>query len=62
MKQGKVKTIIVPSIYPMKFPEMVADETGAKIARVPYSVGSSGTTDYYDYLDAIVNGIAKALK
>lgn len=62
MKQGKAKSIIVPSIYPMKFPEMVAKETGAKIARVPYSVGSVGTKDYFGYMDAIVNGIARALK
>jgi hypothetical protein len=28
---------------------------------VPYSVGARGTRDYFDYIDAIVEGFRKAL-
>lgn len=62
MKSAHVTTIIVPDIYPMRFPEMVAKETNALIARVPYSVGSMGTDGYIDYIDKIVSSIIKTLK
>jgi len=60
MKGAGVKLVLVPSIYPLRFPEMVAKETGAKVARVPYSVGSMGTESYIDYIDAIVAATARA--
>lgn len=62
MKESGVKAIIVPTIYPTRYPQMVARATGASIARVPYSVGSLGTKDYLDYLDAIVTAVRKALQ
>ena len=42
--------------------DLVAKETGGTVAIVPYSVGSLGTTDYFSYMDAIVNGFKKALQ
>jgi ABC-type Zn uptake system ZnuABC Zn-binding protein ZnuA len=62
MKQSNVKAVIIPSIYPTRFADLVAKETGATVAIVPYSVGSLGTTDYFSYMDAIVNGFKKALQ
>ncbi len=62
MKQAGVRAILVPSIYPLRYPEMVSRATGAKIARVPYSVGSMGTKDYFSYLDLIVQNLRKALE
>ena len=61
MKAAGVKAVIVPSIYPTRFANLVAKETGGEVAVVPYSVGSRGTTNYFDYIDAIVNGFKKAL-
>ena len=61
MKAQKVRAIIVPTIYPLKFPNMVAKDTGAKIAIVPYSVGSLKTKNYFDYIDLIVKRFKEAL-
>jgi len=62
MKESHVHAVVIPSIYPMRFPELIAHETGGQAVVVPYSVGSEGTTDYITYIDAIVNGFAKALR
>ena len=62
MKQANVRAVIIPSIYPTRFGDLVAKETGGTVAIVPYSVGSQGTTDYFSYMDAIVAGFKKALK
>lgn len=62
MKREGVKGVIIPSIYPTRFGDLVAKETGGTVAVVPYSVGAAGTTDYVSYMDAIVQGFKKALK
>ena len=62
MKRDNVKAVIIPSIYPTRFGELIARETGGHLAVVPYSIGSQGTTDYFSYLDAIVNGFKQALQ
>lgn len=62
MKRDNVRAVIIPSIYPTRFGDLVAKETGGIVAVVPYSVGSEGTTDYFSYMDAIVAGFKKALK
>ena len=61
MKGAGVKAVIVPSIYPRRFADLVAREAGGTVAVVPYSVGSQGTRTYFDYVDAIVAGFRKAL-
>jgi ABC-type Zn uptake system ZnuABC Zn-binding protein ZnuA len=61
MKSAGVKAVIVPSIYPTRFADLVARETGGTVSVVPYSVGARGTRDYFDYIDAIVDGFRKAL-
>ncbi len=62
MKRDSVRAIIIPSIYPTRFGDVLVKETGGKISVVPYSVGSEGTTDYFSYMDAIVTGFKKALQ
>ncbi|HEY3266721.1 MAG TPA: metal ABC transporter substrate-binding protein [Armatimonadota bacterium] len=61
MKQAHAKAVVVPSIYAMRYPALLEREAGANVARVPYSVGSLGTTSYFNYMDAIVAGFRKAL-
>jgi ABC-type Zn uptake system ZnuABC Zn-binding protein ZnuA len=61
MKASGVKAVVVPSVYPMRYPNLVAKETGGTVEVVPYSAGSRGTKTYFDYIDAIVNGFRQAL-
>ncbi len=61
MRSAGVKAVIVPSIYPTRYPNFVAQSVGGRVAVVPYSVGVRGTKTYLDYLDAIVDGFRTAL-
>lgn len=61
MKAAYVRAVIVPSIYPMRFADLLARDAHANVVRVPYSVGAMGTTDYISYINAVVNGFKKAL-
>jgi len=61
MKANRVKAVVVSSIYPMRFPQLLQREAEAEVVRVPYSVGSMGTKDYFTYIDAIVKGFKTAL-
>lgn len=62
MKASKVRAVVLGSIYSTKYADLIAREAGGKVAVVPYSVGGLGTRTYFEYLDAIVNGFAKALR
>jgi ABC-type Zn uptake system ZnuABC Zn-binding protein ZnuA len=61
MKAAHVRAVIIPSIYPMSFANLLARDAHANVVRVPYSVGAMGTIDYFSYIDAVVNGFKKAL-
>lgn len=61
MRSAGAKAVIVPSIYPARYPNFVAQSVGGRVAVVPYSVGARGTKTYLDYLDAIVDGFRTAL-
>jgi ABC-type Zn uptake system ZnuABC Zn-binding protein ZnuA len=62
MRSGHVTAMVIESIYPRKFPDMVARETGIKYVVVPYSVGALGTKSYIDLIDKWVDGYKEALK
>ncbi|WP_394796038.1 metal ABC transporter substrate-binding protein [Armatimonas sp.] len=61
MRASKVRAVVMGSIYSTKYADLIAKEAGGKVAVVPYSVGGMGTRSYFDYIDAIVTGFAKAL-
>ena len=61
MKSAGVKAVVVPSIYPEGFSDLLKRSAGAHVVRVPYSVGSMGTRDYFSYMDKIVSGFGQAL-
>lgn len=61
MKQERVKAVVVDSIYPHRFPDLVARETGVKYQITPYSVGSLGTKSYFDLIDLMVSRYRQAL-
>jgi zinc/manganese transport system substrate-binding protein len=62
MKAQKVKAVVIESIYPHQFPDLIARETGAKYVVVPYSVGAMGTKSYFDLIDRWVTGYKEALQ
>lgn len=62
MKEHKVTAVVIESVYPKRFPDLIARETGAKYVTVPYSVGSLGTKSYFDLIDAWVNGYKQAFR
>ena len=61
MRSAGVKAVIVPSIYPTRYPNFIAQSVGGRAVVVPYSVGVRGTKTYLDYMDAIVDGFRTAL-
>jgi zinc/manganese transport system substrate-binding protein len=62
MKAGGVNAVVIESVYPRQFPDMVARSTGAKLAITPYSVGSLGTKTYFDLIDMWVDKYRQALQ
>lgn len=62
MKASRVRAVVLGSIYSTKYADLIAKEAGAKVTIVPYSVGGMGTRTYFDYINTIVEGFAKALR
>jgi zinc/manganese transport system substrate-binding protein len=62
MKEHGVKAIVIESVYPKRFPEMVASETGGRLVVTPYSVGALGTKSYFDLMDLWVERYKEALR
>jgi zinc/manganese transport system substrate-binding protein len=62
MKEHKVTAVVIESVYPRRFPDLIARETGAKYTVVPYSVGALGTKNYFDLINAWVNGYKDVLQ
>lgn len=62
MKASGIKTVLVESIYPRQFPDMVTRETNARLGITPYSVGSLGTKSYLDLISMWVRVYKQALQ
>ena len=50
MKASHVKALVIESVYPKQFPDLIVRETGAKLEITPYSVGSLGTKSYFELI------------
>lgn len=61
MKASHVKAVLIDSIYPRKFPDLIQRETGAKYYITPYSVGALGTSNYFDMIQLMVERYKAAL-
>ena len=63
MNSNNIPLIIMASFKGDKAPKLVADKTGARIVKVPYSThGNEAATDYIAMLDQIVRQVAAALE
>lgn len=61
MKRDNVRALLVESIFPTKYPELVSRTIGVKYVITPYSVGSQGTTNYFNFIDKLVARTKQAL-
>lgn len=62
MKKDGVKALLIESIFPTKYPELVSRTLGVKYVVSPYSVGAMGTKNYLDFIDTMVDKAKQALK
>lgn len=61
MKANGVKAMIVETIYPTRYPQLLAKQVGGHYVVAPYSVGSLGTKNYFDFMDKLVDAFHDAL-
>ncbi len=62
MKRDGVRAIVVESIYPTRFPALLAKQVGTNYVVGPYGVGTQGTTTYLGFMDKLVASFVQALK
>ena len=63
MKTDKVNAMLVEDFRSRRYPDLIAQKTGAKVAYVPLAVGGEpGITNYFLLFNAIVSRLATALK
>ncbi len=60
MKSAGVKAVVIESIYPTRYADLLTRQTGAKYVVAPYSVGSLGTKDYFGMIDLMVDRFKQA--
>lgn len=61
MKADGVKAVLIESIFPTKFPDLLSRQLGVKYVVAPYSVGAMGTKTYFDLIDMLVDKAKQAL-
>jgi zinc/manganese transport system substrate-binding protein len=61
MKRDHVKAVVIESIFPTRFGDLITRQTGAKYVVAPYSVGSLGTKNYFQMIDLLVDRFKQAL-
>jgi ABC-type Zn uptake system ZnuABC Zn-binding protein ZnuA len=63
MKSDKVKLMLIESFRSHRYPDLIAQQTGAKAVYVPLAVGADPeATDYFKLFDVIVGRVAAGLK
>lgn len=61
MKRDNVKAVLVESIYPRRYADVLKRQTGASYEVAPVSVGSISEEGYFDLIDALVQKTRAAL-
>ena len=62
MKKDGVKAVVIESIFPTKYPDLLGRTLGVKYIVSPYSVGTMGTKTYFDLIDMMVDKTKEALR
>ncbi|MBP1678537.1 MAG: Zinc-uptake complex component periplasmic, partial [Bacteroidetes bacterium] len=63
VRKGGIKVILVEPFYDTSAPDQIAAAAGAKVLRVPTSVGGvEQARDYLSMMDHNVRAVASALK
>lgn len=61
MKRDGVRAVVVESIYPTRWANLIQRQAGIKYVVAPYSVGALGTRDYFSFMDLMVSRFKQAL-
>jgi ABC-type Zn uptake system ZnuABC Zn-binding protein ZnuA len=61
MKRDHVSAVVIESIYPTRFADLLANQTGQKYYVAPYSPSTISGEAYINQIDAIVEAFKKAL-
>lgn len=60
MKAGNVRLIVKESFYSDRLPKQIAAETGARLVSIPIQVhATKEASDYFAFMDAVVNAFAQ---
>ncbi len=63
MKQEHVRVILLERFYPTRFADLLAKQSGAKVVRVPVSVGGApGINNYVELMNNIVDQLSRELR
>jgi zinc/manganese transport system substrate-binding protein len=61
MKRDRVRAILVESIYPKRYPQLVASQLGVRYIVGPYSVNSMNQGAYFNLMDTLVDRLRQAV-
>jgi zinc/manganese transport system substrate-binding protein len=61
MKKDRVRAILIESIYPTRYSELMARQIGVKAVIAPYSVSSLNSGSYFNFIDTLVDRAKQAL-
>jgi ABC-type Zn uptake system ZnuABC Zn-binding protein ZnuA len=61
MKHDSVKAVVIESIYPTRYPDLLSRQLGIKYAKAPYSVATIDGNGYLKLMDALVDSFKQAL-
>jgi zinc/manganese transport system substrate-binding protein len=61
MKRDRVRAILVESIYPKRYPQLVANQLGVRYIVGPYSVSSMNQGAYFNLMDTLVDRLRQAV-
>ena len=61
MKRDSVRAIMVESVYPTRYPQLVANQLGVRYVVGPYSVSSTNQGAYFNLIDTLVARLRQAV-
>jgi zinc/manganese transport system substrate-binding protein len=60
MRRDRVRGLLIESIYPQRFPQLVASQLGSKVIVAPFSVSTMNQGAYFNLIDTLVDRARQA--